>query len=105
MEMATVLFVGPMCVWLVFAIAYNKPYRHFLQITISVSELYGGTMQHGCELFFYCCSGCWLLCRAPLTSLALTYNVILFCTGWVTFGPEWISGNKNLDGSDPMRFW
>ncbi len=43
-ELATVFAVGPMCVWMMYAIASRAPYRHFLQIVVSVCELYGGTV-------------------------------------------------------------
>ena len=25
--------------------------------------------------------------------------------GWITFGPEWITGSKNLDTSSPLYTW
>jgi hypothetical protein len=26
-------------------------------------------------------------------------------TGWMTFAPEWLTGNQNLDGSNFMFMW
>ncbi|EDV25797.1 uncharacterized protein TRIADDRAFT_24579 [Trichoplax adhaerens] len=44
LEILTVMFCGPVCIWLIYAIVNNKHYRHFLQITLCVCELYGGWM-------------------------------------------------------------
>lgn len=29
----------------------------------------------------------------------------LMTLGWITFGPEWITGSKNLDTSSPLYMW
>jgi len=66
MEIWTSCLLTPLCLWLVYAQVKNKPYRHFLQVVLCVSELYGG---------------------------------------WITFGPEWVTGSKNINTSDPLLFW
>lgn len=27
------------------------------------------------------------------------------CVGWVTFGPEWITGSHSLNTSNPLYLW
>ncbi|XP_070539028.1 emopamil-binding protein-like [Ptychodera flava] len=44
LEILTVGMAGPLAVLLVYAIIKNKFYRHFVQITLCVCELYGGFM-------------------------------------------------------------
>eukprot|EP00054_Salpingoeca_dolichothecata_P021319 m.136223 g.136223 ORF g.136223 m.136223 type:complete len:216 (-) comp23943_c0_seq2:118-765(-) len=44
LEILTVLVAGPLAALLVYAIWTRKPYRHLLQVCISVMELYGGAM-------------------------------------------------------------
>ena len=84
LEVLTVVFCGPLCPVLIYAILKDKPYRycrrfelrfhsalyyifrHYLQIVLCVCELYGG---------------------------------------WMTFGPEWLTGSPNLDTSKPLFLW
>ena len=42
LEVLTVLVDGPLCIMLVYAICKERYYRHWLQIVLSVCELYGG---------------------------------------------------------------
>ncbi|KAL9963439.1 hypothetical protein ACROYT_G026950 [Oculina patagonica] len=49
LEILTVVLTGPLALLLVYAISYNKHYRHFLQITLCVCELYGGMAIIYCE--------------------------------------------------------
>lgn len=44
LEILTVFLCGAMCIILIEAIINNRPYRHFIQITLCVCELYGGWM-------------------------------------------------------------
>ncbi|XP_061192873.1 emopamil-binding protein-like [Saccostrea echinata] len=44
LEILTVFITGPLAVFLIYAILKNKIYRHFIQIVLSVCELYGGWM-------------------------------------------------------------
>lgn len=44
LEILTVFLTGPLALLLIHAISYNKHYRHFIQITLCVCELYGGWM-------------------------------------------------------------
>jgi hypothetical protein len=32
-------------------------------------------------------------------------NVVFWGIGFMTFAPEWLTGNKNLDGSNPLFLW
>ena len=42
MELLTVLVLGPLCLLTAYTIVKRAPCRHFLQIIVSVCELYGG---------------------------------------------------------------
>lgn len=42
LEILTVAFDGPLTMLLIYAIINNKPWRHFIQITLCICELYGG---------------------------------------------------------------
>lgn len=42
LEILTVFLTGPLALLLIYAISYNTHYRHFVQITLCVCELYGG---------------------------------------------------------------
>ncbi|KAM7444382.1 hypothetical protein ABFA07_007048 [Porites harrisoni] len=44
LEILTVVITGPLALMLIYAIYFNKHYRHFVQITLCVCELYGGWM-------------------------------------------------------------
>ncbi|KAJ7376987.1 hypothetical protein OS493_031259 [Desmophyllum pertusum] len=44
LEILTVAITGPLALLLIYAICCNKHYRHFVQITLCVCELYGGWM-------------------------------------------------------------
>mmetsp|Transcript_9944 Transcript_9944/g.28244 ORF Transcript_9944/g.28244 Transcript_9944/m.28244 type:complete len:250 (-) Transcript_9944:106-855(-) len=44
LELLTVVVLGPLCLLLAYAIYSRKPWRHALQLVISVCELYGGWM-------------------------------------------------------------
>ncbi|XP_037383177.1 emopamil-binding protein-like [Talpa occidentalis] len=65
-EILTVVLDGSLALFLVYAIVKEKYYRHFLQITLCVCELYGG---------------------------------------WMTFSPEWLMGNPNLNTNNWLYLW
>ncbi|KJE94073.1 ebpl protein [Capsaspora owczarzaki ATCC 30864] len=44
LEILTVFFDTFLCVVIMWAMVYNKPYRHYLQVVLCVCELYGGWM-------------------------------------------------------------
>ena len=44
LELLTTLLLGPLCLLAAYAVYARRPYRHLLQLVISVSELYGGWM-------------------------------------------------------------
>eukprot|EP00117_Sycon_ciliatum_P022291 scpid81426/ scgid19272/ Emopamil-binding protein-like; Emopamil-binding-related protein len=66
LEILTCFICLPLCVANIYGICKRSPWRHFVQITVCVMELYGGFM---------------------------------------TFGPEWITGSKYLNTSDPLLLW
>ena len=43
-EAVTALIEGPACFITAYAITYNKPYRHSLQFSISLGQLYGKSL-------------------------------------------------------------
>ncbi|OZJ02559.1 hypothetical protein BZG36_04336 [Bifiguratus adelaidae] len=44
LEILTVLGAGPLCLYMLYAMAKNRPDRHFWQIVLCTAELYGGWM-------------------------------------------------------------
>lgn len=62
----------------------TEPYRHFWQIVLCVCELYGGT---------------------GMTDVEFIQAVLPLTAGWMTFCPEWLTGNHNLDTSSPIYLW
>lgn len=42
LEILTVVVDGALCLLLIYAILTDKPWRHFVQISLCVCELYGG---------------------------------------------------------------
>uniref|UniRef100_A0A8C6QJU0 Emopamil binding protein-like n=2 Tax=Nannospalax galili TaxID=1026970 RepID=A0A8C6QJU0_NANGA len=65
-EILTVVLDGFLALILTYAIVKEKHFRHFIQITLCVCELYG----------------CWM-----------------------TFCPEWLTGNPNLNTSNWLYLW
>lgn len=83
-ELATV-FVGLLCLLMVYGVIYRSGWRHPLQIIICVCELYGGWMTF-----------------APgkiISEDALNFFFVRL------FLIEWIDGSPNLNGSDPILLW
>jgi len=66
LEMLTVFVVAPLCVLLVYAICKRRPYRHWVQLVVCTSELYGG---------------------------------------WMTFGPEFLTGSPSLAYTNPLYLY
>lgn len=66
LEILTVFVAGPLAFLAAYAVKTHKPYRHLVQATICIMELYGGFM---------------------------------------TFGPEWVDGNPNLNSKSLIGFW
>ncbi|XP_062907176.1 emopamil-binding protein-like [Mobula hypostoma] len=66
LEILTVALDGFLALLLIYAIVKDKYYRHFVQITLCVCELYGG---------------------------------------WMTFCPEWLTGNPNLNTGNWFYLW
>ena len=94
----TVLITGPLAVWLIFAILKRKVYRHFLQVTICVCELYGGALLPlSFPTFFVSCR--------PVLAASLYRCMVFVLAGWMTFSPEWLTGSPNLDVSDFTLKW
>ena len=44
MEAVTAFAVGPMCFWAVAGMVQRKPWRHILQLVLSVCQLYGDVL-------------------------------------------------------------
>eukprot|EP00123_Amoebidium_parasiticum_P015472 comp22989_c1_seq1/m.36597 comp22989_c1_seq1/g.36597 ORF comp22989_c1_seq1/g.36597 comp22989_c1_seq1/m.36597 type:complete len:214 (-) comp22989_c1_seq1:402-1043(-) len=44
LELLTVCVMGPLALLVAYGIVYRRPWRHFAQVVISTSELYGGCM-------------------------------------------------------------
>lgn len=85
LELLTVLVVGPLCVWVCFDIARKNPRANILMIILATAELYGGM-------------------SPPLHSFHLL-NHSHTRKGFMTFCPEWLTGNLNLDTSNFMYKW
>uniref|UniRef100_A0A6J0TVR0 Emopamil-binding protein-like n=1 Tax=Pogona vitticeps TaxID=103695 RepID=A0A6J0TVR0_9SAUR len=66
LEILTVFLDGLLALILIYAILKQKHYRHFIQITLCICELYGG---------------------------------------WMTFCPEWLTGNSSLNTSNWLYLW
>ncbi|XP_053419957.1 emopamil-binding protein-like [Nycticebus coucang] len=66
LEILTVVLDGSLALFLIYAIVKEKHYRHFLQISLCVCELYGD---------------------------------------WMTFFPEWLIGNPNLNTGNWLYCW
>ncbi|XP_051016620.1 emopamil-binding protein-like [Acomys russatus] len=66
LEVLTVVLDGFLALVLIYAIVKETYYRHFIQITLCVCELYGG---------------------------------------WMTFFPEWLVGNPNLNTKSWLYLW
>lgn len=77
LEGLTVVLVTPLCVLLIYAIFTNKYYRHWLQLFISICELYGGWMTFAPQ---------WLVGSPDLVSsywVYLVFYLIFFNGIWV----------------------
>ncbi|KAF5369121.1 hypothetical protein D9615_010424 [Tricholomella constricta] len=53
---------------------------------------------------------CYILLLLARADPARHYWIVVLCTaeiygGWMTFCPEWLTGSKNLDTSNPLFLW
>lgn len=88
LELLTVFVAGPLAAWICYMIAKGDKMASFWMIVLATGEIYGG------ELLWRC------------TTVQL-YGTLLMedSTGFMTFCPEWLTGNPNLDGSNFMFLW
>lgn len=87
LELLTVFFDGPLAVYVCYCLAKRDPRASIWMIVLATCELYGG-------VFF------------------LLFNQVVFVVdsradflGFMTFCPEWLVGNVNLDTSNFMYLW
>lgn len=100
LELLTVFGAGPLALYICYAISKRNPMVGFWMVVLATGELYGG-------LFF--------LSSSPLSPFNLLYFglavvmwglVLMYMkTGFMTFCPEWLTGNQNLDASNFMFKW
>lgn len=83
LELLTVLVAGPMALYICYGISKRDPMVNFWMIVLATGELYGGMT----------------------LSLRFLYDQLLTVIGFMTFAPEWLTGNQNLDGSNFMFLW
>lgn len=84
LELLTVLVAGPLAAWICYGIAKRDWRVSFWMIVLATGEIYGG----------------WFLLRWWWFALAdIKY------TGFMTFAPEWLTMNQNLDGGNFMFLW
>ena len=88
LELLTVFLFGPLCLLQAYGCYTRASWRHLLQV-----------------LCFFVC----LLLLFIFSLFFFTYKVII-CVGelyggWMTFCPEWVDGNPNLDGSSFELLW
>ncbi|KAJ3558691.1 hypothetical protein NM688_g769 [Phlebia brevispora] len=65
------------------------------------------------EILTVLCAGpmaCYILKQLSADDPARHYWIIILCTAeiygtWMTFCPEWLTGNQNLVTSNPLYFW
>jgi hypothetical protein len=88
LELLTVLGAGPLALWICTMIAKRDPMASFWMVVLATGELYGG-------LFL------------SFLSSSSFYLMLIVCVrvGFMTFAPEWLTGNQNLDGSNFMFLW
>ncbi|KAK0554458.1 asparagine-linked glycosylation protein [Tilletia horrida] len=90
LEILTVLGAGPLALYTAYLLAKEDGRYHYWAIVLSTAELYGGEQ------------------RAKIRDSVLTFgSAILIDTmesfeisGFMTFAPEWLTGNKGLNGSN-----
>lgn len=77
LEILTAFLLSPMCLLLAYAICRQRPYRHWLQLVLCTSELYGGWMTFAPE---------WLTGSKNL----VTDNVLYLWVYLVFFNGIWV---------------
>ena len=85
MELLTVFFDGPLAVYVCYCLAKRDPRASIWMIILATCEIYGGA------------STTILIADDPKLTGSMT--------GFMTFCPEWLIGNVNLDGSNFMYLW
>ena len=85
LELLTVFFDGPLACYICYLIAKQNPKASIWMIVLATCELYGGKC-----------------CRDWNFEKTLNKEAHLLLLGFMTFCPEWLTGNINLDGSNFM---
>lgn len=83
LELLTVFVVGPMACLVCYDIAKKNPRANILMIILATAELYGGRYPFCIAISLFADRG----------------------LGFMTFCPEWLTGNVNLDSSNFMYLW
>ena len=97
LEILTVILDGGLALLLIYAIIRGRSYRHFVQVVLCVCELYGGNWLH--------CSAELILEQFTETEIRLSSNIFRWI-GWMTFAPEWITGNVSLNpNNNALHLW
>lgn len=86
LELLTVFGAGPLCCYILYQLVHGDLRRHYWIVVLCTAEIYGGCVQ------------------------PLLQEKCLFCTekrgrSWMTFCPEWLTGNKNLRTDNFLYFW
>uniref|UniRef100_A0A0B7JW64 EXPERA domain-containing protein n=1 Tax=Bionectria ochroleuca TaxID=29856 RepID=A0A0B7JW64_BIOOC len=93
LELLTVFFDGTLALYICYCIAKRDPKTSIWMIILATCEIYGGS--------YFNFPGQVDGTRRGGIIIWLT----LRCVGFMTFCPEWLVGNLNLDGSNFMYMW
>lgn len=88
LELLTVLVVGPLACFVCYDIARKNPRANIVMTIIATAEIYGGMRPWNIKATY---------CYQELTAM--------FRLGFMTFCPEWLTGNQFLDTSNWMYKW
>lgn len=86
------LVVAPLAVLVCYDIAKKNARANILMVIIATAELYGGMSHVATGIPFL-----------PSTACRRKADVVF--TGFMTFCPEWLTGNQFLDSSNFMYLW
>jgi hypothetical protein len=95
LELLTVLCAGPLALYICVGISRKNLMVPFWMIVLATGELYGGPSLNPPILHF----------PPPFFSFVSIVVLILMKIGFMTFCPEWLTGNQNLDASNFMFKW
>jgi hypothetical protein len=84
LELLTVFFDGPLAVYICYCLSKQDPKAYIWMIVLATAEIYGGILLVDARKL------CCVTDHGP---------------GFMTFCPEWLTGNINLDTSNFMYLW